>query len=86
MMYCETDLNTDRFEFLMNKIHSVNYVKINHENWKLSICSCSWWKNHYICPHVIDLSVTMVKYPEQAMTVPLDQKENQENQLQIHLH
>jgi hypothetical protein len=43
------NLNTDWFEILMNKIFSVNYIKFEASDGKLSVCSCEWSKHCNCC-------------------------------------
>ena len=40
--YFLENLNSESFDELMTKVFSVNYVKFDESNWKLSICSCAW--------------------------------------------
>ena len=34
-------------------VRKIRYVSINHENWKISTCSCWWWLKNYKCKHMI---------------------------------
>ncbi len=67
---------SESFDELMTKVFSVNYVKFDESNWKLSICSCAWLAKHFKCYHVIEMAVRkgLAEYPETAQIIPLDQK------------
>ena len=45
--------------------HSLYFVKVDTENWKLSKCSCFYWSKNYFCKHMIS-----VCYRLQLMTFP----------------
>ena len=74
--YFLENLNSESFDELMTKVFSVNYVKFDESNWKLSICSCAWWAKHFKCHHVIEMAVRkgLAEYPETAQIIPLGQK------------
>ena len=74
--YFLENLNSENFDELMTKVFSVNYVKFDESNWKLSICSCAWWAKHFKCHHVIEMAVRkgLAEYSETAQIIRLGQK------------
>ena len=46
----------DDFDDYKSKIHLLNYIILDKENWELSKCSCSFWMKNYYCKHIIYLA------------------------------
>jgi hypothetical protein len=46
----------DDFDDYKSKIHLLNYIILDQENWELSKCSCSFWMKNYYCKHIIYLA------------------------------
>ena len=72
-------LNSESFDDLITRVHSLVYIDFLVANWKLSIISCLWWQKHLICRHVIDAAVKQghIEYPTEAKNIPIGQKKRE---------
>ena len=58
--------DSEHFDEFMTKIFSIDYIRFNENNWKMSVCSCNMWNKNSICSHVIHIAVKekLTSYPD----------------------
>ncbi|CAF1034936.1 unnamed protein product [Brachionus calyciflorus] len=66
--------NWSSFDMMIEFLDSIHIVSLNKENWKLSICSCSFWLKNLHCSHVISCAYRskLCSFDSIGMNLPIE--------------
>ncbi|RNA26327.1 hypothetical protein BpHYR1_040887, partial [Brachionus plicatilis] len=62
------------FDIMISFLDSIHIVNLNKENWKFSMCSCSYWLKYLHCSHVISCAYRskLCSFDSIGMDLPIE--------------
>ncbi|RNA23759.1 hypothetical protein BpHYR1_011860 [Brachionus plicatilis] len=62
------------FDIMISFLDSIHIVNLNKENWKFSMCSCSYWLKYLHCSHVISCAYRskLCSFDSIGMNLPIE--------------